>query len=383
MKPGCTLHPFRTGIILYKLPNRRFPFGIIKKRHLKDEIEEVIDAGARHIELTSDVIQFTPQFRKKFKKEMTHLEGLEKDGIPITISIHADHIGYSFPARHRRMRIGAVSHFQYLAYYYSRLNPTHFTLHLGPDEVFNAQAFRNLPTTKIPSFKNITKIFKKGFVKNILKEFGIKTLVIEEMLREAPRAFDELDTAGVDLSKIYIENVGGVTRADFDELFGRLLKKVPKLGCVLDTGHLLIEEYERNPHCLEDFVKYWGGKKKLKAVHCHDVAMLEQKVVFNTKLVAELVNDLEQAFKGREKELVPTLDKLEKFIASARAINNKPHFIDHQNLGTGILNLPSFLRALKKVEFDGPVIFEAGTYEGMLDSVKLLAKEIEKVKKEK
>lgn len=394
MKPGCTLHPLRTGFILFKLPSIKFPFWIWKIRHLKQDIEELVDAGARHIELVSDIIQFTPQFRKKFYQEIVHIleqiesfRKLKKNGL--TISVHVDHIGYSFPSRFQRMRVGAISHFQYLISYYSRLNPTHYTLHPGPDEVFSVKELKDVPP--IAGFKKILINLFKGNP-NIFKSIGFKSLAIEEFLRGAPRAFSDLGEAGIDLSKVYIENTEGMTRAEFDELFGRLSKMFPQLGCLLDVGHLLMKEYLKNKNCVEDFIHYWGGKKgKIKAVHCHDVFMSSQLYSYNDeekKLLIETIGELEELRKEfDQKKLGSTLEKLKKFKHSSIAREARSIFFDHQNLGTdrGILNLPSLLKALKDIDFKGPVIFEPGSHrhEETVESVKILAKEIEKVKKGK
>lgn len=426
MKPGVTLHPLRTGFILYKIPSKKLPFGIWKVRHLKDDIEEVVNAGAKHIEVDSNIIQFNPQFRKKFYREIPQIleqveyykeikiilekinditqsgpqlfgKGLCQEEIVqileqveyfkelrnkgLTFSVHIDSIAYSFPNRFRRMRVGAISHFQYLVNYYSRLNPIYYTLHPGPSEIFSLKEFKDLPTTRDPR-KMISELFKGHFA-GMFKKVGFKTLAIEEILREAPRAFEGLDEAGIDLNKVYIENDEGMTRADFDELFGRLSKMFPQLGCVLDVGHLLTAEYLKNKNCVEDFVHYWGKKKrKIKAVHCHDVVITEQKIVPDQELLEKFTDALERAFIGRKEELIKILDAFENLAASLKVKNSKPHLEDHQPLGTGILNLPSLLKALKEADFQGPIIFEPGTHahEKTVESVKILAQEIEKIK---
>lgn len=364
MKPGCILHPFLTGIILFRSSKKTLWIG--KMRRLKDEVEDLIRAGAQHIELNSDIIQFTPHFRKRFReKELPYLEEFIKKGL-LTVSVHVDHIGYSFPPRYWRMRSGAVAQFQYLANYYSRLDLTHYTLHIGPDEMFRAQVFKNLPIIKILPFKKIS-ISKK-----------IKNIAIEEILREAPQAFEELkNEAGIDLNKICVENMEGMRREEFDELFKEMVKMVPEIGCILDVGHLLMEEYLEDKHCLENFIKYWGKKKKkLKAVHIHDVAMSFNNK--NKKLIVEAIAELKKENRNKDDLVIRKLEEFMRLSSKQKAV-----FADHQNLGTGILNLPSLLKALKEANFNGPVIFEGASQKGFLDSVRLLAKEIEKVKKSK
>lgn len=372
MKAGYALDLFLTGVILYPKPKIRF--GLWKVKSLKCEIEDAVNAGANHVEFNGDVIQFTPDFREKFRKEMEqlidYLKELKKNGV--TFSIHIEHVAFCFPARFRQIRDGTIDHFKYLVDYYSPLNPTHYTLHLGPDEIFAGRAFKDSPSPKIPSLKNLFKRFK------IAKKVGVRAITIEEILRVAPKAFGRLGKV-VDLKKVYIENSEGMTREEFDELFKPISKKIPELGCIFDVGHVLVEEYLRNKNCVEDFIDYWGRKKgKIKAVHCHDVVLEPPPIKKDLDLLVEIVRDLEQR---KDETLKPDIEKLREVIKSAESFPGS--FADHQPLGTGILNLPSLMKALKDADFHGPIIFEPKSSKGAKDSIRLLAKEIEKIKKSK
>lgn len=381
MKPGCTLHPLRTGFrlfttpsIFYRIPNKIF---IWKIKRLKDDIEELVSAGAKHIELVDDVIQFTPDFIKKFRKEMDqivkYIKELEKNGV--TLSVHVAHIGYNIPPRFKELTSGTIARFKNMAEYYKKLDPIHYTLHLGVDEIFYSQVFKDAASKRA-----------------LIKKASVRTLAIKEILRRAPAAFNGLKEAGIDLKKVYIENSEGMTRREFDALFDPLSKMFPELGCILDTGHLLVEEYLNNKRCLENFVEHWGKeKKKLKAVHIHDVFIRHS--IKNRELLTEIVNGLNKlkqklgGAKGLRGELDSYTAKLEKVIDSSAAKKSRPPLDDHQILGTGkgILNAPLFLKALKGIDFKGPIIFEAAAYnyKQSPESVNFLAEEIEKIKKQK
>lgn len=377
MKPGCAIHPLKTGFRLYMLSILdKTPIKIWLRR-FKHDIEELVNAGARHIELVDDVIQFIPDFTKKFCKEMEqigrYVEEFEKDGV--TLSIHVAHVGYSVPHRFGELTAGTVVRFKNMVEYYKPLNPSHYTLHLGVDQVFHGQVFKDATSRRV-------------FVKKV----GLRPLAVKQILRQAPTTFQGIKEAGVDLRKIYIENSEGMTRKEFDALFNPLSKMFSELGGLLDTGHLLVEEYSNNEYCLEDFVEHWGKeKKKLKAVHIHDV--FERRSVKSRELLMEAVeslNKLNQRFKnveGLEKVLSPTIEKINKVIGFNAVEKYRSPFDDHQSLGTkkGVLDLPAFLKILKSIDFQGPIIYEPGVhnYKKAPESVKFLAKEIEKIKKSK
>lgn len=362
VKPGCTLHALITGFSLYELP-MPWRFMIKKKRSMRSEVNDLIEAGARHIEIVGDIISFTPEFMNAFqKKDIKYLESLKNQGI--TFSIHINHIGYSFPTHYKYMRHSTIEQFQFFVRYYAPLEPTHYTLHPGPDEIWKGHDFKDLPTKKTFSFRKVKMV-----------EHGLKPLTIEQLLRNAPHAFKglkEMVEAGLD--KIYIENPEGMSRKEYDALFGPLSKMVPELGCLLDVGHLQVEEYSKNKNCAEDFVEYWGSeKKKLKAVHVHDT-------VDNKKLLIEAVDDInyvKERLEDDKERLDSAVRKIKEFVGSQSV------FKCHQKLGSGVLNLSSLLRSLKQAGFQGPIIFEGGDPNTILDSVRLLTKEVEKVKKEK
>lgn len=363
MKSACTLHPLLTGFSLYELP-MPWRFMIKKKRSVQSEVDDLIEAGVEHIEIVSDIISFTPEFMRAFRrKDMKYLESLKDQGI--TFSVHINHIGYSFPTHYKYMRHNTIEQFQFFVRYYASLAPTHYTLHPGPDEIFKGHDFKDLPTKKTFSFRRFKMV-----------EHGLKPLVIEELLKNAPHAFKGLkEIIGVNLDKIYIENPEGMNRKEYDALFGPLSKMVPELGCLLDVGHLQVEEYYRNKRCVEDFVEYWGGKKKkLKAVHIHDTVPADNK-----NLLMRAVDDINYAKErlgDSEEKLGSAVKKIKEYVDLHSELKC------HQKLGSGVLNLQSLLKKLKQVNFQGPVIFEGGDPNTILDSVKLLTKEIEKTKKE-
>lgn len=363
MKPGCTLHPLITGVSLYRLP-APWRFIIKKKKSVQSEVDDLIKAGVRHLEIVGDIISFTPEFENAFqKKDMKYLESLKDQGM--TFSTHLNHIGFCFPTHYKYMRHCTITQFQSFIRYYRSLEPTHYTLHPGDDELFKGHDFKDLPTQKTPSLTRFKMI-----------EHGMKPLVIAQLLKNAPHAFKGLkEIMEDDLSKICIENPEGMSRKEYDALFGPLSKMVPELGALLDVGHLQVEEYYRNKRCVEDFIDYWGGeKRKLKAVHVHDTVPADGKELLMGAV--DDINHVKERTEDREEKLCSAVKKIKEFMDSHSVLEC------HHELGSGVLNLKSLLRKLKQVDFQGPIIFEGGDPNTILDSVRLLTKEIKEVNDE-
>ncbi|MEK9180364.1 MAG: TIM barrel protein [Patescibacteria group bacterium] len=316
-------------------------------RDLRASVEELLKAGTRHIEISGDLVFISPEFKSWWKKQLPYLISLQRKDI--TFSVHLPQFsGLFIDSYSERLHNAAVEDIREIYEFFKDLDPIH-VLHLGSERFFRYTSAHFGPSVgneskRICTGKRLNWL--KAFIVRIAAKKGLqfvtKFITREVIVANLLESLQQIQKF-MPLEKLCIENL---EYTDLDSIMCWIPEEV-RVGVTIDTGHLIIQKWENNKQCFEQFMARHGHR--LRSVHIHEVIRVAD-VVYNDGTRVQELQD------------------------------HKPLGIDE-----GILQLRKVLRLIRKVELQHsreiPVVLELYYYpfKVMLDSVRILKEEIDRL----